>query len=77
MDVNAAGVAELMTLPGIGESEAREIIWRRETYGPALELSELATESRGGTSADDGEPSSIDARTIECLREFAVASVEE
>ncbi|MFK7987545.1 MAG: ComEA family DNA-binding protein [Sandaracinaceae bacterium] len=77
VDVNAAGVAELMTLPGIGRAEADEIVWRRETYGPAFSLSELATESRGGSSGDNGEPSLLDANAIDCLRDYATLSVPD
>ena len=66
-----------MTLPGVGEAEAEEIIWRREAYGPAMDLSELATQSRGGTAADDGEPSSIDSHTIDCFRDLATISLAE
>ena len=34
VDINAAGVEELMTLPGIGEKRAQDIIAEREANGP-------------------------------------------
>ena len=34
MDINTAGVEELMTLKGIGETRARAIIAYRDTHGP-------------------------------------------
>lgn len=34
VDVNAAGLEELMSLPGIGEARARAILEDREAHGP-------------------------------------------
>lgn len=42
-----------------------------------MDLSELATQSRGGTSVDNGEPSLIDSHAIDCFRDFATISAAE
>jgi len=46
LDLNSASVAELQTLPGVGESKAKAIIEYREQVGPFLEVAQL-TEVKG------------------------------
>lgn len=46
IDINTAGVEELMLLPGIGEVRARAIIEYRELYGGFVSKEEI-TEVRG------------------------------
>ncbi len=41
VDVNTASEAQLMTLPGIGESKAKAIIAYRNEHGPFRDLNEL------------------------------------
>ncbi len=41
VDINSAGVDELITLPGIGETLAKRIIAYREEHGPFVSLDEL------------------------------------
>ena len=41
VDINRAGVNELMTLPGIGKTLAERIIAYREEHGPFTSLDEL------------------------------------
>lgn len=43
IDVNSAGLDDLMTLPGIGEVKAQSIVRHRETNGPFGEIEELLT----------------------------------
>ena len=42
VNINTAGLEELMTLPGIGESRARAILDDRETNGPFVYPEDLA-----------------------------------
>jgi len=46
LDLNSASIAELQTLPGVGESKAKAIIEYREQVGPFLEVAQL-TEVKG------------------------------
>ena len=41
VDINSAGVAELMTLPGIGSAKAEAIVAYREEYGTFLSIEDL------------------------------------
>jgi len=41
ININAAGIEELVTLPGIGEAKAKAIIAYREDYGYFQEIQEL------------------------------------
>ncbi|MCI8400573.1 MAG: ComEA family DNA-binding protein [Lachnospiraceae bacterium] len=41
VDINRAGVAELLTIPGIGETRAGAIIAYREEYGPFGEIEDI------------------------------------
>ena len=41
VDINAAGMAELMTLPGIGSAKAEAIVTYREEYGAFLSIEDL------------------------------------
>ncbi|MCH8346774.1 MAG: helix-hairpin-helix domain-containing protein, partial [Chloroflexi bacterium] len=43
IDVNSAGLDDLMTLPGIGEVKAQSIVRHRESNGPFDEIEELLT----------------------------------
>ena len=41
IDINTAGVAQLMSLPGIGEAIAKRIITFREEHGPFRRVEDL------------------------------------
>lgn len=41
VDINSAGLQQLMTLPGIGESRARDIISWREEHGGFTDISDI------------------------------------
>ena len=41
VDINSAGIAELMTLPGIGSAKAEAIVAYREEYGAFLSIEDL------------------------------------
>ncbi|MFA0963078.1 helix-hairpin-helix domain-containing protein [Roseivirga sp. BDSF3-8] len=41
VDINRAGLDDLLTIPGLSESQARAIIYHREVFGPFLSLEEL------------------------------------
>ena len=41
ININQAGAEELMTLPGIGESRAADIIAYRETNGPFAGIEDI------------------------------------
>jgi len=66
IDVNSADLAELMSLPGISESDARAIIENIRDYGPYFDLDELA-EDPGPLSKDQ----------VEAIRGKAVANIPE
>ncbi len=56
VDINSAGVEELMSLPGIGEVLARRIVAYREEHGPFKRVDEL------------GNVEGIGEKTIERIR---------
>lgn len=41
ININTAGVKELMTLSGIGEAKASDIISYREEHGPFSDISDI------------------------------------
>ena len=41
IDLNAATVEQLITLPGVGQSKAKAIVKYREEVGPFLEVAQL------------------------------------
>ena len=41
VDLNTAGLSDLMSLPGIGEKRAEQIITFRDTYGPIVSADDL------------------------------------
>ena len=43
ININTAGVKELMTLSGIGEAKASDIISYREEHGPFSDISDIKT----------------------------------
>jgi DNA uptake protein ComE-like DNA-binding protein len=66
VDVNTADLAELMTLPGIGEKEALAIIENVRDYGPSFDLDELC-----------GEYGVLTQAQVDAIRDRAVAIVPE
>lgn len=54
VDLNAAGLNELTTLPGVGPRAAQRIIDHREEYGPFASLDDLAAVEGFGDKRIDG-----------------------
>lgn len=54
VDINTAGLEELMTLPGIGEKRARAILAYREEHGPFRYVEDLIQVSGIGESLLEG-----------------------
>ncbi len=66
VDINTADWPELVQLPDIGETTARDIVKERETNGPFANLEEVATRVRG-----------VGPKTIEKMRPYVKVDVDE